>query len=333
MSLAAATVLFSCQNSQNGKDKVAEDDQTHGIQTKYMDTTVRPQDDFYSYVNGGCMKTAEIPDDRTSWGGFQILRKNTDTDVLKILKEAESSGEYEASSDQGKAIQVFNSIMDTVSRNEAGVEPIMSTLAKIEAIENVEDIQQLLAEHPSTVSAPFFGLSAYSDPDDSNVNVAYIGNGGLGLPDRDYYLKYDENSKEIRAKYQDHIAKMLLYFGVSEDEAKAKAETILKLETKLAEPRLDKVARRDFRNFNNRYAVEDLNTVASSIDWKDFMTRLGIEKQPDTILVMEPKYMNVLDQVLQNTNIEDLKTLMQWSTINDAASQLTTELATKNWEF
>lgn len=331
MSMTAATLLFSCQSNDKSKDK--EDDKTHGIQTKYMDTTVRPQDDFYSYVNGGWMKTAEIPDDRTSWGGFQILRKNTDNDVLEILKEAESSGKYDAKSDQGKAIQVFNSIMDTVSRDEAGVKPIMATLEKIEAIENVKDIQNLLAEHPSTVSAPFFGLSVYSDPDDSNINVAYIGNGSLGLPDRDYYLEDDENSKDIREKYKAHIAKMLPYFGISEDEAKVKAETILAYETKLAEPRLDKVARRDFRNFNNRYAVKDLNNVASSVDWQDFMNRLGIEKQPDTVLVMEPKYMKTLDQMMMESDIEDLKTLMQWATINDAVSQLTTELATRNWEF
>lgn len=331
MSMTAATLLFSCQSNDKNKEK--ENDKTHGIQTKYMDTTVRPQDDFYSYVNGGWMKTAEIPDDRTSWGGFQILRKNTDNDVLEILKKAESSGKYDAKSDQGKAIQVFNSIMDTVSRDEAGVKPIMATLEKIEAIKNIKDIQNLLAEHPSTVSAPFFGLSVYSDPDDSNMNVAYIGNGSLGLPDRDYYLEDDENSKDIREKYKAHIAKMLPYFGISEDKAKEKAETILAYETKLAEPRLDKVARRDFRNFNNRYAVKDLNNVASSIDWQDFMNRLGIEKQPDTVLVMEPKYMKTLDQMMVESDIEDLKALMQWATINDAASQLTTELATRNWEF
>ncbi|WP_127846001.1 M13 family metallopeptidase [Psychroflexus aestuariivivens] len=331
MSMTAATLLFSCQS--NDKSKETKEEKTHGIQVKYMDTTVQPQDDFYSYVNGNWMKTAEIPDDRTSWGGFQILRKNTDNDVLEILKKAESSGKYDAKSDQGKAIQVFNSIMDTVSRDEAGVKPIMPTLEKIDAVKNVKDIQNLLAEHPSTVSAPFFGLSVYSDPDDSNMNVAYIGNGSLGLPDRDYYLEDDENSKEIREKYKLHIAKMLPYFGISQEEANKKAETILAYETKLAEPRLDKVARRDFRNFNNRYAVKDLGTVVSSIDWQDFITRLGIEKQPDTVLVMEPKYMKALDQIMMESDIEDLKTLMQWATINDAASQLSTELATRNWEF
>lgn len=328
VAIAASTLLFSCQDSN--KETV---DESRGIALQYMDTTVNPQDDFYSYVNGGWMKTAEIPDDRTSWGGFQILRKSTDNDVLEILKTAEESGKYSATSDQGKAISVFNSIMDTLSRNVAGVDPIMDKLDLINEVKTKKDIQKLLAEYPTAISAPFFGVSSYSDPDDSDTNAAYVGTGSLGLPDRDYYLDQDDKSKEIREQYKEHIVKMLAYFGGSKEDAKFRAETILKLETQLAGPRLDKVARRDFRNFNNRYAVNDLNTVTKNIDLKAYMTDLGIEKLPDTVLVMEPKYMEALDFMIAETPLEDLKTLMTWSTINSAANQLSTEVATTNWEF
>ena len=328
VAIGASTLLFSCQDSN--KETA---DESRGIALQYMDTTVNPQDDFYSYVNGGWMKTAEIPDDRTSWGGFQILRKSTDNDVLEILKTAEESGKYSATSDQGKAISVFNSIMDTLSRNVAGVDPIMDKLDLINEVKTKKDIQKLLAEYPTAISAPFFGVSSYSDPDDSNTNAAYVGTGSLGLPDRDYYLDQDDKSKEIREQYKEHIVKMLAYFGGSKEDAKFRAETILKLETQLAEPRLDKVARRDFRNFNNRYAVSDLNTVAKNIDLKAYMTDLGIEKLPDTVLVMEPKYMEALDQMIAETPLNDLKSLMTWSTINSASNQLSTEIATTNWEF
>jgi putative endopeptidase len=223
--------------------------------------------------------------------------------------------------------------MDTVSRNGAGISPITRKLDLISEIKDKKDIQKLLAEQPTSVSSPFFGVSAYSDPDDSDVNVAYVGTGSLGLPDRDYYLEDDDNSKEIREKYKEHIVSMLTYFGESQDEAKFKAETILALETKLAEPRLDKVARRDFRNFNNRYAVSDLGEVAKNIDLKTYMTDLGIETLPDTVLVMEPKYMAALDELMANTSLEDLKTMMRWSTINSASNQLSTDIATTSWEF
>lgn len=328
VAIGATTLFFSCQT-----DKKKSDDESRGIALQYMDTTVNPQDDFYSYVNGGWMKENEIPDDRTSWGGFQILRKSTDNDVLEILKNAEDSGEYSKTSDQGKAISVFNSIMDTVSRNEAGVNPIMDKLNLINELETKSDIQKLLAAYPTAISSPFFGVSAYSDPDDSNTNVAYVGTGGLGLPDRDYYLDEDEKSKEIREQYKAHIVKMMAYFGGTEEDSKVKAERILNLETQLAEPRLDKVARRDFRNYNNRYAVKDLGKVAKNINLQTYMTDLGIEKLPDTVLVMEPKYMQALDKMIAKTPLEDLKTLMTWSTINDAANQLSTEIATTNWEF
>ncbi|MBZ9628815.1 M13 family metallopeptidase [Psychroflexus sp. CAK1W] len=328
VAIGASTLFFSCQDSNDGSSN-----ESRGIAIQYMDTTVNPQDDFYSYVNGGWMKENEIPDDRTSWGGFQILRKSTDTDVLKILKNAEESGKYSKTSDQGKAISVFNSIMDTVSRDVAGVNPIMDKLDLIEEIKTKEEIQELLAEYPTAISSPFFGVSAYSDPNDSNTNVAYVGTGSLGLPDRDYYLDQDDKSKEIREQYKEHIVKMMAYFGGSKDDAKYKAETILKLETELAEPRLDKVARRDFRNFNNRYAVKDLGDVTKNIDLKAYMSDIGIEKLPDTVLVMEPKYMKALDEMIAETPLEELKTLMTWSTINDAANQLSTEIATTNWEF
>ncbi|NEV93007.1 M13 family metallopeptidase [Psychroflexus sp. YR1-1] len=328
VALGASTLLFSCQDSKNESL-----DESRGIAIKYMDTTVNAQDDFYSYVNGGWMKTAEIPDDRTSWGGFQILRKSTDTNVLDILKTAEESGSYSSTSDQGKAIAVFNSIMDTLSRDVAGVDPIMDKLDLIEGIQSKADIQKLLAEYPTAISSPFFGVSAYSDPNDSNTNIAYVGTGSLGLPDRDYYLDTDEKSKEIRDQYKDYIVKMLSYFGGSKDDAKFKAETVLKLETQLAGPRLDKVARRDFRNFNNRYAVNDLDEVTKNIDLKQFMTDLGVEKLPDTVLVMEPKYMEALDLIVKETSLDDLKTMMMWSTINAAANQLSTEIARTNWEF
>lgn len=328
VAIAASTLFFSCQDSKDGSSN-----ESKGIALQYMDTTVNPQDDFYSYVNGGWMKENEIPDDRTSWGGFQILRKSTDTDVLEILKKAEASGNYSKTSDQGKAISVFNSIMDTVSRDVAGVDPIMDKLDLIEEIKSKEEIQKLIAKHPTGISSPFFGVSAYSDPNDSNTNVAYVGTGSLGLPDRDYYLDQDDKSKEIREQYKEHIVKMMAYFGGSKDDATYKAETILKLETQLAEPRLDKVARRDFRNFNNRYAVEDLGNVAKNIDLNAYMSDIGIEKLPDTVLVMEPKYMKALDEMMAKTPLDELKTLMAWSTINDAANQLSTEIATTNWEF
>ena len=329
-SVAIASMLFiACETEEKSK----EEEQIPGIDLALMDTSVRPQDDFYNYVNGTWMKETEIPDDRTSWGGFQVLRKQTDKKVLELLAEAKSSGEYPAQTDQGKAIIIYESFLDTVARNENGVAPVVPYMEKLASVENLEQLQYLFANHPTYFSNPFFGFSAYADPDDSSMNVAYLSTGSLGLPDRDYYLNDDEESEEIRQKYVAHVSRMLQFLGDSEADANAQAEAILAFETRLAEPKLDKVQRRDFRNYNNRFTIETVKEVTPSIDWEKFAEDLGVRDQLDVVLVMEPAYMKELEKIMQEGDIELMKTLVRWATFNRFTGRLTTEIERANWDF
>lgn len=325
--LGFAAVL-SCETTPK---ETAE--KTPGIEVQYMDTLVQPQEDFYNFVNGNWMKQTEIPDDRTRWGGFQVLRKQTDDNVLQILNEAKQSGEYAATSDQGKAITLFDQMLDTLARNEAGIAPVLPLLEKIEAVANIQDVQDLMASHFSSIETPFFGFSAYADPDDSSINVGYITTGSLGLPERDYYLNEDEESESIRQKYIAHITRMLQFLGDSEADAKAQAELILAYETRLAAPQLSKVERRDFRNYNNRYSIEEVSNVTPSINWVKLAEDLGIKEKLDVVLVMQPNYMQELEKVFAEGNVDDWKVLMRWATFNASASTLTTEIDKANWDF
>ena len=227
---------------------------------------------------------------------------------------------------------IYNSILDTVARNEAGIKPLQPTLEKIASINSLEEMQTILAKNPATISAPFMSLSAFANLNDSSMNAAYVGAGGLGLPERDYYLDQDEKSIEIREKYVAHIARMLQFLGDDKDKAIKDAETVLALETKLAEPRLNKVESRDARNFNNPRTVQELVEMTPAINWNKFMADLEIKKV-DTLIVTQPKYMRALQEILTNESIEDLKTLVRWSTLNGAAGLLTTEIDRANWEF
>ena len=184
-----------------------------------------------------------------------------------------------------------------------------------------------------TVSVPFFGIAAFSNPSDSNMNSAYITPGSLGLPNKEYYTDQDEKSKEIRQQYVEHITRMLQYLGDSEESAKEQAETILAFETRLAEPRLDKVASRDFRNFNNPRSIEQIQEMVPAVDWKKYISDLGVEKELDTIIVMQPKYMETLQAVLAEGDTKKWQTVMRWATLNSAAGMLTTELDKANWDF
>ena len=332
--LATASIsLFSCKEEGNKEVVQVEEETTPGIELKYMDTTVSPKSNFYDYANGNWMKETEIPEDRTSWGGFQVLRKSTDDDVLAIIDNAQKSEKYGPETDQAKALAVFETQLDTVARNEAGLKPLQPALEKIKSIKDVKDLQEVIAKNPATVSDPFFGIAAFSNPSNSNINSAYITTGGLGLPNREYYTDQDEKSKEIRQQYVDHITRMLQYLGDSEESAKKQAEEILAFETRLAEPRLDKVASRDFRNFNNPKTIAEIQEMVPAIDWKKYISDLGVEKELDTIIVMQPKYMEELQKVLAEGDVDKWKTVMRWSTLNNAAGRLTTELDKANWDF
>ena len=329
ISAASLVSLVSCKNQ--GAD-MASNTTVSGIVLENMDPSVNPKDDFYNYVNGSWSKNTKIPDDETRWGGFGVLRKSTRQDVLEIINASKELGTYKAGSDQKKALLVFESELDTISRNEAGISPLKPLLTAISEIKTLNDLQDVYAKTIG-VDAPYFGMSAFADLNNSAVNAAYVGPGGLGLPDRDYYLDQDEKSKENRTSYVAYITKMLQYIGVSEADAAKKANRILEMETSLASPRLTKVERRDIRNLNNPMSVSALSTLTPSVNWEKFIKDSGVETRLDTIIITQPKYMAALNDFFKTTSIDDLKTLMTWSTLNGSAGYLTTTLEKERWEF
>ncbi|TAI49057.1 M13 family metallopeptidase [Flagellimonas allohymeniacidonis] len=327
----AASLIFVASCKEESKE-TAEVEKIPGIVLENMDATVSPKEDFYNYVNGNWMKNTEIPEDRTRWGGFSVLRKSTDADVLQIIADAKEGNTYDASTDQAKALAIFDTKMDTAARNEAGIAPLQPALDAIAGIGNLNDLQTVLATNPS-VSSPFLNLGVFADLNNSAMNGVYLGPSGLGLPERDYYLEDDDKSKEIREEYKKHIVKMLQILGDSEADAQAASEKILELETQLAEPRLNKVQRRDARNLNNPRSLTDADDMLSSIDLKKMVVDLGATKKFDTLFVTQLDYTNALNDFLKNTPIEDIKTLVRWDTFNSAAARLTTDIETANWEF
>ena len=309
-----------------------------GINLEFMDNSVTPVDDFFKYVNGKWLDNTEIPDDRTRWGSFDELRKKTDDDVLSILNAAMSDNkEFNKikifpGSDQEKAVHLYQTIMDTVSRNKNGIEPIKPYLAKIDAIQNIDDLQNYLIEMEPTGGAGFFGFRVGADPKNSNMNSAYLGSGRLGLPDRDYYVKDDTDSKEKREKYVAHITKMLQFLGDNETDANNQAKQILAFETRLAEPRMDKVERRDARKRYNPRSISELQNMVPAINWKNYFEGIGVKKI-DTIIVSEIKYMDTLQTIFTENNVSDWKAYLRWSALNRASGMLSTDIETASWEF
>lgn len=328
VTLVALATLTACNDGRNKDSALAE---TPGIDLQNMDTTVTPNDDFYNYVNGNWAKTTTIPEDETSWGGFGVLRKKTRQDVLAIVNTSKEFGTYAEGTDQKKALLIFETVLDTVARDKAGITPIQPLLDAIAGIQNINDLQTAYATTIG-ISAPLAGIGASTDLNDSSMNIAWVFPTGLGLQ-RDYYLDQDQKSITIREQYVAHVARMLQFINYDPAQAEIAAQKVLALETQLAEPRLDKVAMRDARNYNNPMTLEDLQGLTPIIDWNKMVRDMGIEKDLGTINVMQPEYMKALNTFLTTTSIDDIKTLMDWSTLNSATSILTTEIGRANWDF
>ena len=316
-----AAVLTGCKND----DETVKKEEEHGINLAYMDTTVSPKQDFFRYVNGKWLDSTEIPSDRTTWGSFMELRQRTDNDALAILEKASESDSLQQGSDQAKAVYLYNTIMDTVTRNKEGVEPVKPYLDKVAAISNKEDLQKYLEDMEQYGGGGFFAFAVQADAKNSNMNAGYVYPGQLGLPDRDYYVKDDADSKEKRQKYVEHITRMLQYLGDSEDEASKAAKNILAFETKLAEPRLDKVERRDARKTYNPMTVAELQKTVPAIDWNEYFSAIGA-KDIDTVIVSQPKYMKSLQNVLKENSVQDWKNYLRWTVFNSAAGMLSTDI-------
>lgn len=326
-SVFAVVTLSACKNS----DKAEE---THGINLEYMDNSVNPGDDFFRYVNGKWFDKAEIPADRTRWGSFDELRKNTDEDVLKIVKEAIESGEYsqDESIDQAKALNVYQTYLDYETRNKLGISPIEGKLAEINQASNAKDINDLIVKYLPEGGLGFFSIYVYADAMDSNKNTIYISPGSIGLPDRDYYVSDDADSAEKRELYVAHIAKMLAFTGLDEATAAKQAKDIMAIETAMAEPRLDRVERRDRRKTYNPMSVSELQKLTPAVDWANTLEKIGLKNVEEVVVAM-PKYMTAMNQMLQNPDMDALKAYMNWTLINQTSDVLSEEIETANWEF
>ena len=303
-----------------------------GINISNIDKKVRPNDDFFRYVNGIWLDKTEIPNDRTSWGSFNELLKKTDKDAMDILKEASKNPIYKSNTDQGKAVNLFKTILDTVSRDKNGIKPLKPYLAKIDAIKNTKDLQKVLIEMQPIGGIGFFGLYVGADDKNSNKNSVYVSTGELGLPDKDYYSANDKDSKEKRQKYELHVARMLQFIGENPTKAKVSAHKIVMLETAMSKPRLDRVEQRDGRLQYNPMTIAALQKITPAIDWKNYFIKLGFTKL-DTVIVSEPKYMKALQKIFLENKIEDWKEYMKWTLLQGASRQLSTEIESANFDF
>ncbi|HLK18135.1 MAG TPA: M13 family metallopeptidase [Bryobacteraceae bacterium] len=296
-----------------------------------MDRTVDPCVDFYRYSCGAWIKKNPIPPDQSSWDVYGKLAEDNRRFLWGILEEAAkpSPNRSQVETEIG---DYFHACMDEATVEKAGLAPLKTDLAAIAALKSTADLPSLLAHlHLTSVNA-LFNFTSAQDFADSTHFIAFANAGGLGLPDRDYYVKTDKKSMETRAKYLVHVAKLLELAGETRIKAKADAQIIMAIETALAKASLTRVQQRDPYNLFHKMTAEQLQALTPSFHWGPYFKASDV---PDAaaINVSEPAFYKELQRQLKLRALADWKTYLRFHLLNDKASYLTSAFVTENFDF
>ena len=303
--------------------------QHSGIIEEYMNTEVRPGDDFNAFVNGSWIETAEIPADRASNSVALEVHEQAVENVRVIIEES-AEGDFGKGTDEQKVGDLYASYMNMETRNELGVTPLQSEFAKVQALANQQDLAVYFAEaNKLGINVPF-SLNQYADLKDPNTYMMYTWQAGLGLPDREYYFKEGEDSESIRTAYLAHIAKMFELAGLAGGEAAA--QTIMELETRMAAEHLEKEKTRDMVALYNKIPLNELPDLMPQFAWQPYL-EAAVISDIDGLVVTQPDYMKALDGILTGTDMDTWKTYLSWKVLNANASRLNEDLDNQNFEF
>jgi putative endopeptidase len=302
-----------------------------GIDTQFIQPAVRAQDDFYQHLNGKWLATAEIPADKSSWGAFQQLQENTLPQLRGIIEKAAATNAAKGTDEQ-RIGDFYASFMDEARLEQLGTAPLAAELAKIAALKDKSELPALLAHLGEIgVNIPFdYGI--HQDNKDSTKYVADIGQGGLGLPDRDYYLKLDDAKlADARAKYLVHGQKMLALAG--DKNAAAAAKAIVDFETELAKVQWTRVELRDPVKAYNKVELADMSKVAPDYDWKTWLDAAGIAGKTTYVIVGQPTYLKGFAQVANKTPLETWKAYLTLHLVDAYAPYLSKAFVDERFDF
>lgn len=324
----AAIAIISMILTTSCQQKV---DEKITLDVSLIDNSFDPAEDFYHYANNGWMQKFPLPDDESRFGSFDQLGKETSEKVQTLLEELANENHEEGTIEQ--KIGDFYAIgMDLEKIEQQGLEPLKAEFDKIASINSIEDVQAQLAHFHTYGIGSLFGFFGSIDIKNSGMNIAHIGQGGLGMSDRDYYLNDDERTVEIREAYKKHLVKMLVLTGISENEATEMSKTIMKIETRLAEASFSRLENRNPHATYNKKTQDEVANLYPNFDWKSYMTSIGVEYDGE-INVRQPKFFEEVNKMIVEIPVEEWKDYFQWNLIDATASYLTQEIQEQNFDF
>ena len=311
---ALAAMLISC-NTKDEKKETKED-----VLFSSLDTTIHPSDDFFEYANGGWIKKNPIPNEQSSWGIGNLVFEENLRRTREISEEAAKSGAAKGSNEQ-KIGDFWSSGMDSVKIENDGLKHLQPYLDKVNAITDIKSLLATVSEFRKLGSYTVFADFVTQDDKNSEVMTYKLWQGGIGLPEREYYFKADSATKNIRNEYVKYIATMLHMAGDDSVSANKAATEILAMETKLAQASRKLADLRDpYANYN-KMAITDLGKMSASIDWNNFLTTEGV-KNIDSVIVGQPEFFKALETILKSTPINVWKSYVRFNLISDFAGSL-----------
>lgn len=303
-----------------------------GVDLDNMDRSVRPQDDFFHYVNGGWLEQNPIPSDRSRWGSFDELREAAEQDVLAIVRDAAATD-----ADMGTLTQkigdMFTAFMGADTIDSLGVTPLADDLAQIDALGSHEQLLQFWAGAAEHRRMAPFGYGISQDQGQSDQYITTLSQSGLGLPDREYYLGDSDRFQEIRQQYQSHISEMFELAGLLDgDAAAAAAGRVLAVEQRIAQGHWTRVQNRDRSATYNRMTPEELTTLAPDLDWIGYLSDAGLP-DIDALVVRQPTYMQYVAGFYQDISVAEWQDYQRYHLLRMSAPYLTTAFVDAHFDF
>jgi len=303
-----------------------------GIDAAGIDQQVRAQDDFFRYSQGKWLSGVEIPADRSSWGAFNVAQENVEGQVRSIIENAERDKARRAGSDAQKIGDYYASFMDQARRNALGLKPLKAEQARIAALSDKQGIAALVAHLNRIDAGGPIDMSVRQDAKDSTRYVVGIRQSGLGLPNRDYFLsEKDARLSDIRARYQQHVEKMLALAGRA--QAAQEAAQVVALETEIARAHWSAVENRDPVKTYNKVSLAELKALMPGFDWDAYLKGVGVAGKIDSVVVSQPSYLAALDKLIEATPLPVWKAYFEFHMISSFAPYLSQPLVDENFAF
>ena len=329
-SILTIAAFFTAFKSSNESATSSDSEKKAGFSINSIDIAVNPKSDFYHFANGNWLKNNPVPQTESNWGSFILLRRDNEKLLRNILETATADTKALKGSVNQQIGDFYYTAMDTFKLEKEGIKPVAGEIQKINAIQSNKDLPALIAHLHSIGISSLFDFYVGQDAKNSEKNISYADQGGLGLPDRDYYLKKEEKFIKIRGEYLNHLTKIFKLLKYK--NARENANTVMRIETELATISLTKTEQRNIEKLYNKMSLTEFKKINPSFNWDVYLNSIGIE-EINEIIVTNPDFFRKVEELIGNTKTEDWKIYNIWHLFKSVSSKLNADFEKQNFYF